>query len=75
MLDPGAGLGARMRRFVSRALAERPELSIEVVALDRVHVLIPAPRCSPTLASSRENVIFAGTRGAAPGVVELSGQP
>ena len=72
VLDPGAGSGVLAAALVSRALAERPELSIEVVALDRVHVFDSRSTVFADTGVLQENVIFAGTRGAAPGVVELS---
>ena len=72
VLDPGAGSGVLAAALVSRALAERPELSIEVVALDRVHVFDSRSTVFADTGVLQENVIFAGTRGASPAVVELS---
>ena len=72
VLDPGAGSGVLAAALVSRALAERPELSIEVVALDRVHVFDSRSTVFADTGVLQENVVFAGTRGATPGVVEIS---
>lgn len=46
MLDPGAGSGVLAAALVSRVLAERPELSIEIVAVERDPLVLPSLRAT-----------------------------
>ena len=46
VLDPGAGSGVLTAALVNRALAERPELSIEVVAVERDPLVLPSLRAT-----------------------------
>lgn len=48
VLDPGAGSGMLTAALVSRALAERPELSIEVVAVERDPLVLSSLRTTLT---------------------------
>ena len=48
VLDPGAGSGVLAAALVSRALAARPELSIEVVAVERDPLVLPNLRATLT---------------------------
>ena len=41
ILDPGAGIGSLTAALVSRVASERPELSIELTAVELDPVLIP----------------------------------
>ena len=41
VLDPGAGSGVLTAALVSRVLAERPELSVEIVAVERDPAVLP----------------------------------
>ena len=41
VLDPGAGSGVLTAALVSRVLAERPELSVEIVAVERDSAVLP----------------------------------
>lgn len=46
VLDPGAGSGVLAAALVSRALSERPRLSIEVVAVERDPAVLPSLRAT-----------------------------
>ena len=46
VLDSGAGSGVLTAALVSRALAEQPELSIEVVAVERDPLVLPSLRAT-----------------------------
>ncbi|WP_047692836.1 class I SAM-dependent methyltransferase [Kocuria sp. ZOR0020] len=46
VLDPGAGSGILTAALVSRVLAERPELSLEIVAVERDPALLPHLRAT-----------------------------
>ena len=48
VLDPGAGSGVLAAALVSRALAERPELYIEIVAVERDPLVLPGLRATLT---------------------------
>lgn len=48
VLDPGAGSGVLAAALVSRALAERPELLIEIVAVERDPLVLPSLRATLT---------------------------
>jgi len=46
VLDPGAGSGVLAAALVGRALVERPELSIEIVAIERDRRILPSLRAT-----------------------------
>lgn len=46
VLDPGAGSGVLAAALVSRALSERPGLSIEIVAVERDPAVLPSLRAT-----------------------------
>ena len=46
VLDPGAGSGVLAAALVSRVLAERPEASIEIVAVERDPLVLPSLRAT-----------------------------
>ncbi len=46
VLDPGAGSGVLAAALVSRALSERPGLSIEIVAVERDPTVLPSLRAT-----------------------------